>query len=310
MSDCVLIDQVAPQAGTVNDGYFNDVFYQIDDTMIAANWNGFTDGDKGSGIVEYKYMVKDSSGEIIVPFTFVGNATSVIHSGLSLAVTERYFVTVKAVDAVGLSTDVTSDVTAGSKLWIGPTDTLHATWKSQDLESDIDKTEFCSDNGAGLFTVIATNGTNVDLTAPSLADIVPRIHVTSCVTNCTLVSNITGVQDDESGVRRCSYAIRNSTDFVIDFVDNALSTTVEATGLQLLAGQSYYTVVTCENNVVLTTEKVSSPVTVDNTPPSKGSVIVSEDRTHDVFWHTFQLPSLQQNTAGALVRFLMTKNPR
>ncbi|KAJ7365969.1 hypothetical protein OS493_002708 [Desmophyllum pertusum] len=140
-------------------------------------------------------------------------------------------------------------VTAGSKLWIGPTDTLHATWKSQDLESGIDKTEFCvgtlpvgcqiksmteklpnstdvtcSDchlnhdgtyylsirvtNGAGLFTVIATNGTNVDLTAPSLADIVPQFYVTSCVTNCTLVSNITGVQDDESGVRRCSYAIR------------------------------------------------------------------------------------------------------
>ena len=124
-------------------------------------------------------------------------------------------------------------------------------------------------NGAGLFTVIATNGTNVDLTAPSLGDIVPRFYVTSCVTNCTLVSNITGVQDDESGVRRCSYAIRNSTDFVTDFVDNGLSTTVEATGLQLLAGQSYYTVVRCENNVGLTTEKVSSPVIVDNTPPSK-----------------------------------------
>ncbi|KAJ7389335.1 hypothetical protein OS493_032191 [Desmophyllum pertusum] len=269
----------------------------------------------------------------------------------------RYYVTVEATNGAGMTSrgwssgftvDISppelTEVTAGSKLWIGPTDSLHATWKSQDLESGIDKTEFCvgtlpvgcqiksmteklpnstdvtcSDcrlnhdgtyylsirvtNGAGLFTVIATNGTNVDLTAPSLGDIVPRFYVTSCVTNCTLVSNITGVQDDESGVRRCSYAIRNSTDFVIDFVDNGLSTTVEATGLQLLAGQTYYTVVRCENNVGLTTDRVSSPVIVDNTPPSKGSVIVSEDRTHDVFGIHSSCHLFNKNTAGSLVRF-------
>ena len=124
-------------------------------------------------------------------------------------------------------------------------------------------------NGAGLFTVIATNGTKVDLTAPFLGDIVPQFPVTSCITNCTLVSNITGVQDDESNIRLCSYAIRNSTDFVTDFVENGLSTTVVATGLQLLPGQSYYTVVRCVNNVGLYTESVSSPVLVDNTAPSK-----------------------------------------
>ena len=124
-------------------------------------------------------------------------------------------------------------------------------------------------NGAGLFIVIATNETKVDMTAPFLSDIVPQFYVTSCVTNCTLVSNITDVQDDESGVRLCSYAIKNRTDFVTDFIDNGLSTTVEATGLQLLPGQSYYTVVRCENNVGLATESVSSPVIVDDTPPSK-----------------------------------------
>ena len=130
-------------------------------------------------------------------------------------------------------------------------------------------------NGAGLYTVIATNGTKVDLTAPFLGDVVPQFSVTSCTTNCTLVSNITGAQDNESGVSLCSYAIRNSTNFVTDFVDNGLSTIVEATDLQLVPGQSYYTVVRCENSVGLITEGVSSPVIVDNTPPSK---------VHSIIW--------------------------
>ena len=124
-------------------------------------------------------------------------------------------------------------------------------------------------NGAGLFTVIATSGTRVDLTAPFLGDIVPQFYFTSCVTNCTLVSNITGAQDEESGIRLCGYVIKNSTDFVTYIVENGLSTTVKATGLQLQHGESYYTVVRCENNVGLVTESVSSAVIVDNTPPSK-----------------------------------------
>ncbi|XP_078378028.1 uncharacterized protein LOC144661203 isoform X1 [Oculina patagonica] len=108
-SDCILIDRDAPQGGTVNDGYVGDVDYQLDDTMIAVNWDGFTDGSKGSGIVEYKYKITDCSRNAIVPFTSVGKETRIIHRGLSLRVAERYYVTVKAIDAVGLSTDVASD---------------------------------------------------------------------------------------------------------------------------------------------------------------------------------------------------------
>ncbi|KAL9987480.1 hypothetical protein ACROYT_G001793 [Oculina patagonica] len=108
-SDCVLIDHDAPRAGAVNDGHFSDVDYQSDDTMIAANWNGFTDGNKGSGVVEYKYKIADSSGNIIVPWTSAGNATNITHNGLALTNNAKYFVTVKAIDAVGLNTDVTTD---------------------------------------------------------------------------------------------------------------------------------------------------------------------------------------------------------
>ena len=56
-SDCVLIDHDVPLAGTVNDGHFHDVDYQSEDTMIAANWNGFSDGSKGSGVVEYLSLI-------------------------------------------------------------------------------------------------------------------------------------------------------------------------------------------------------------------------------------------------------------
>ena len=61
-SDCVLIDQDQPQAGTVNDGHFRDVDFQSEDTMIAAIWNGFSDGSKGSGIVEYRCKVTEDGG--------------------------------------------------------------------------------------------------------------------------------------------------------------------------------------------------------------------------------------------------------
>lgn len=124
-------------------------------------------------------------------------------------------------------------------------------------------------NGAGLFTVVTTTGVTVDLTAPYLGEIVPQFYVTSCTSNCTLLLNITSVEDGESGIRLCSFAIRNSTDFLTDFIGNGLSMIVKATGLLLVPGQSYFTLVRCENNVGLIAEILSSAVIVDDTPPSK-----------------------------------------
>lgn len=125
-------------------------------------------------------------------------------------------------------------------------------------------------NGAGLFTVATTDEIKVDLTAPSVGNVIPVTDVTSCITNCTLVANVTYSQDKESGVKSCSYAIRNSNHFIGGFVNNGLDKTVKATGLQLVAGQRYYVVVRCENNVGLVTEKASSiPLLVDDTPPTK-----------------------------------------
>ena len=125
-------------------------------------------------------------------------------------------------------------------------------------------------NGAGLFAVATTDEIKVDFTAPFVGKVLPATDVTSCVTNCTLVSNVTFFQDKESGMKSCSYAIRNRA--IGDFINNGLKTTVEATGLQLVAGERYYTVVRCENNVGLVTERVSTTaILVDDTPPTKVS---------------------------------------
>ena len=125
-------------------------------------------------------------------------------------------------------------------------------------------------NGAGLVTVATTDETRMDLTAPFVGNVIPVTDVTPCVTNCTLVANVTSFQDDESGIKSCSYAIRNSSGFTADFVDNGLDKTVQAKGLQLQAGVRYYVIVRCENNVGLITKKASvTPVLVDVTPPTK-----------------------------------------
>ena len=109
MSDCVLIDHDPPRASTVNDGHGGDLDYQSDDTTIAANWNGFTDGIRGSGIVKYEYKVSNGDGNIVVPWTNVGNAKNITTNCLSLSSNTTYFVTIKATDAVGLSSRATSD---------------------------------------------------------------------------------------------------------------------------------------------------------------------------------------------------------
>ena len=71
--------------------------------MLVANWNGFTDGTKGSGIVEYRYKITDSRGTVIVPQKSSETAKSIIYTDLSLTIAEKYSVSVMAIDAVGLT---------------------------------------------------------------------------------------------------------------------------------------------------------------------------------------------------------------
>ena len=239
-SDCVLIDQDAPLAGTVNDGHFSDVDYQSEDTVIAANWNGFSDGSKGSGIVEYKYKITEStsSGSVIVPWTSAGNATNITHGGLALKNNTKYFVTVKAVDAVGLSTDITTDgVTV---------DTTHPVFTGKIIVT-------------GQNDVI--NGT-------------PCVYIPS-VSSITV--KWVGFSDAHSGLQRYEWAIisSDSSPSNSDFTEvsgSNLPTSGTFRNLALSQGKGYYVIIRAYNGAKLYKDAYSVLVIPDSTPPSPGNV--------------------------------------
>ena len=108
-SNCLLIDHDAPRSGTVNDGTSNDVDYQSGETVLHANWNGFDDGVRGSGLAEYKYILTNQNDVNITSWTSVGLQTNVTVSGINLRDGNTYHITVRAIDRVGHYKDVKSD---------------------------------------------------------------------------------------------------------------------------------------------------------------------------------------------------------
>ena len=108
-SNCLLIDHDAPRPGTVNDGTFSDIDYQSGDTVFHANWNGFDDGFRGSGLGEYKYILTDQKDVNITSWIPAGLQTNVTISGINLGDGNTYYITVRAIDRVGHSKEVKSD---------------------------------------------------------------------------------------------------------------------------------------------------------------------------------------------------------
>ena len=108
-SNCLLIDHDAPRPGTVNDGTSNDIDYQSGDTVFHANWNGFDDGFRGSGLREYKYILTDQNDVNITSWIPAGLETNVTISGINLGDGIIYYITVRAIDRVGHSKEVKSD---------------------------------------------------------------------------------------------------------------------------------------------------------------------------------------------------------
>ena len=239
-SDCVLIDQDAPLAGTVNDGDFSDVDFQSEDTVIAANWNGFSDGSKGSGIVEYKYKITEStsSGSVIVPWTSAGNATNITHGGLALKNNTKYFVTVKAVDAVSLSTDVTSD----------------------GVTVDITHPVF-----TGKIIVLGQN---------DVINGTPCVYIPSI---SSITVQWVGFSDAHSGLQRYEWAIipSDSSPSNSDFTEvsgSNLPTSGTFCNLTLSQGKGYYIIIRAYNEAKLYKDAYSVLVIPDSTPPTQGDV--------------------------------------
>ena len=108
-SDCILIDHDAPQSGMINDGTSDDIDYQSSDNVFHANWDGFDDGQKGSGLSEYKYKLRDKNDKDITSWASAGLQTKINITGLSLLNGNTYYLTVRAIDKVGNYQDVKSD---------------------------------------------------------------------------------------------------------------------------------------------------------------------------------------------------------
>lgn len=100
VSDGVVVDNLAPSPGSVNDGLGADIDVQASTTTISANWSGF--GETASGIASYQWAIGLSPGGTNVQdYTDVGAATYATATGLSLSENSRYYVSVRAVDSVG-----------------------------------------------------------------------------------------------------------------------------------------------------------------------------------------------------------------
>ena len=237
-SDCVLIDHDPPRPGTVNDGHASDIDYQSESTIIAANWNGFSDGNKGSGILEYRYKITDVNGTTVVSWTTAGNATNITKTGLNLKHNMKYFVVVKAVDAVGLSTNVISDGVI--------VDTTHPVFSGKVIVTGKDD---------------KINGT-------------PCVYVPS---TSSITVQWAGFQDAHSGLLRYVWAMLpgqtspSSSDFKAVPGGNLL-TTATFTGLRLTQGKGYYVIIRAYNNAKLFKDASSVLVIPDSSAPSPGKV--------------------------------------
>ena len=108
-SNCLLIDHDAPRPGTVNDGSSEDIDYQSSDNTFHANWGGFDDGQKGSGLAEYRYKLTDKNNKDVTSWASAGLQTNTAITDLSLVNGNTYYITVRAVDKVGHYKEVKSD---------------------------------------------------------------------------------------------------------------------------------------------------------------------------------------------------------
>jgi hypothetical protein len=191
-SDGVFVDSTAPIAGTVNDGVAADIDYQASTDTINANWSGFSDPE--SGISGYEWAIGTTSGGTEVQgFTSVGiTGTSATNSALTLANGTTYYVTVRATNGVGLSTDVTSDgVTVDNTPPVAgtvndgvaadidyqtSTDTINANWSGfSDPESGIAGYEWAIGTTSGGtdiqgFTSVGITGTSATNSTLSLTN--------------------------------------------------------------------------------------------------------------------------------------------
>jgi len=101
----VNVDWTPPVLTTINDGTGTDLDVTASATTLSANWAGTTDSH--SGITRYEYAVGVSPGTTsVVNWTATGTNTSMTNSNLSLVSGTTYYVSLRAVNGAGLTSNI------------------------------------------------------------------------------------------------------------------------------------------------------------------------------------------------------------
>lgn len=102
------IDWTVPSIPVIHDGLTADVDQFVTPSEISANWIGSL--DPNSDVTYYHLAVGTSTGaQDVVPFTNVGTSLSHTFTGLTLNYGQMYYLTVRATNGAGLTSEVSSD---------------------------------------------------------------------------------------------------------------------------------------------------------------------------------------------------------
>ena len=125
-------------------------------------------------------------------------------------------------------------------------------------------------NAAGLYNSATSRGLIPDHTAPSPGTVEPSKTSLSCRPDCSLIYQVRGFIDKESGLQDCTLEVRKKFTLFTAFKKFEFGKSVEFTGIHLSHAAEYVAVVQCTNNVGLISEEITSePTLVDNTAPIK-----------------------------------------
>ncbi len=102
--DGIMIDLTKPVSGSARDGLGTDENYTAKAHTLSGNWFGFN--DSASGIYEYHYTIGTTSGgSDIKSWASNGIDTTMTNSGFTLTHGTAYYLSVTAIDRVGLVSD-------------------------------------------------------------------------------------------------------------------------------------------------------------------------------------------------------------
>jgi len=168
--DGITVDQTSPSTGQVFDGDSVDVDWVTVNFMVTANWAGFTDAL--SGIAQYEYSIGLNPGETqTLPWVSSGLDTN-FSTSASLTEGPTYYVNIRAIDSVGITSSVVSsngfgldqsapivgtvsDGTGDDIDWTTETTVLSANWSGfNDAYSGIDFYDYSIGSSSGATDVV------------------------------------------------------------------------------------------------------------------------------------------------------------